>query len=54
MFPESFLDQVLVVFTRWSMAKKEVTRRERNSGQSDEQRARNYVNQLKTTFGLKK
>ena len=54
MMSGSFLEQVVVVFTRWSMDKKEIQRRLKNTGKTDDQRAREYLNQFKSIFKLQR
>ena len=54
MFTKVFLDQVVVIFTRWSMHAKEVSRRHRSTGKSDDERAQDYVKKLQDIFKLQR
>ena len=52
MFTASFLEQAVVVFTRWEMSSKSMKRRQTITGKTDDQRAREYLSQLTKTLGL--
>lgn len=54
MFTSSFLEQVIVVFTRWEMSSKSVKKRQTITGKTDDQRAQAYLNQLKSQLKLPK